>query len=433
MTVEVNFDGLVGPTHNYSGLAYGNLAATTNAALVSHPKRAALQGLDKMRTLARLGVPQGVLPPQERPSVTTLRKLGFSGTDDHVLAGAANASPRLLQAMSSAAAMWVANAATISPSPDTADGRVHFTPANLASQLHRSIETDTTAKILKATFPSDSRFVHHAPVPPALGDEGAANHTRFAPSYAEPGTHLFVFGRSAFEGASPGTYPARQSLEASQAVARQHGLNPAHVVFAQQNPAVIDQGVFHNDVISVGNLGIFLFHEDAFVDPGRLVDQLHETQPDLRIVKVPRSAVAVGEAVSSYLFNSQIVMAGDRTLLIAPEDVKTTPNVANYLETTDAFDEVITFDLRESMRNGGGPACLRLRVVLTEAELAATNTGSVWSEALDAALVTWVQRHYREDLVPADLASPELLEETRACLDELTQIMSLGPMYEFQQ
>lgn len=242
MTFEANFDGLVGPTHNYSGLAYGNLAATTNAALVSHPKRAALQGLEKMRMLAGLGIRQGILPPQERPSVATLRKLGFSGNDEQVLKTASNSSPRLLQAISSAASMWVANAATISPSPDTADGKIHFTPANLSSQLHRSIESDTTAKILKATFPSDGHFVHHTPVPPALGDEGAANHTRFAQYYSQPGTHLFVYGRSAFGGESPGMYPARQSLEAFETIARQHGLDRAHVVFGRQNPAVIDQG-----------------------------------------------------------------------------------------------------------------------------------------------------------------------------------------------
>ena len=27
MAYEVNFDGLVGPTHNYAGLSYGNVAS----------------------------------------------------------------------------------------------------------------------------------------------------------------------------------------------------------------------------------------------------------------------------------------------------------------------------------------------------------------------------------------------------------------------
>ena len=141
MSVEVNFDGIVGPTHNYAGLAVGNLAATGNAGAVSNPRAAALQGLSKMRVLSDMGFAQGVLPPHERPSMRTLRSLGFSGTDEKILADVAQ-HPRLLQAAASGAAMWVANAGTVSPSPDTPDGRVHFTPANLASQLHRSIETN---------------------------------------------------------------------------------------------------------------------------------------------------------------------------------------------------------------------------------------------------------------------------------------------------
>ncbi|MGA8031441.1 MAG: N-succinylarginine dihydrolase, partial [Casimicrobiaceae bacterium] len=44
----MNFDGIPGPTHNYSGLAQGNLAAERNAQQVSNPREAALQGLEKM-------------------------------------------------------------------------------------------------------------------------------------------------------------------------------------------------------------------------------------------------------------------------------------------------------------------------------------------------------------------------------------------------
>ena len=49
MLREINFDGIIGPSHNYAGLSYGNLAATRNAGHVSHPRAAALQGIAKMR------------------------------------------------------------------------------------------------------------------------------------------------------------------------------------------------------------------------------------------------------------------------------------------------------------------------------------------------------------------------------------------------
>ena len=137
---EANFDGLVGPTHNYAGLSWGNVASKSNVSAVSNPKEAALQGLAKMKQLADRGYVQGVLPPHERPHLPTLRALGFSGNDADVLAQVLKKSPDLLAAVSSAAAMWTANAATVSPSADTRDRRVHFTPANLSAKFHRSIE-----------------------------------------------------------------------------------------------------------------------------------------------------------------------------------------------------------------------------------------------------------------------------------------------------
>ena len=138
--VEANFDGLVGPTHNYAGLSWGNVASKSNVNAVSNPKEAALQGLAKMKKLADRGYVQAVLPPHERPHIPTLRALGFAGSDRQVLEQAAQADPAILAAVSSASAMWTANAATVSPSADTADHRVHFTPANLSAKFHRSID-----------------------------------------------------------------------------------------------------------------------------------------------------------------------------------------------------------------------------------------------------------------------------------------------------
>ncbi|EGF31557.1 Succinylarginine dihydrolase, partial [Oxalobacteraceae bacterium IMCC9480] len=55
---EFNFDGLVGPSHNYAGLSFGNVASFNNVKSVSSPKQAALQGLAKMRALAARGFAQ---------------------------------------------------------------------------------------------------------------------------------------------------------------------------------------------------------------------------------------------------------------------------------------------------------------------------------------------------------------------------------------
>src|SRR6202008_1709189 len=65
MLTEINFDGIVGPSHNYAGLSLGNLAATSNAGLASRPREAALEGVAKMRANLALGLVQGILPPHE--------------------------------------------------------------------------------------------------------------------------------------------------------------------------------------------------------------------------------------------------------------------------------------------------------------------------------------------------------------------------------
>ncbi|WP_236208302.1 N-succinylarginine dihydrolase [Pseudomonas tohonis] len=442
---EVNFDGLVGPTHNYGGLSYGNVASQSNSQAVSSPKEAALQGLAKMKALMEMGFKQGVLAPQERPNVAALRSLGFAGSDAQVIEKAARDAMPLLAACSSASSMWTANACTVSPSADTADGRVHFTAANLNCKFHRSIEHPTTSRVLGAMFADERHFAHHAALPAVaqFGDEGAANHTRFCKGYGEAGVEFFVFGRSAFDSRfpAPSRYPARQTLEASQAVARLHGLSEAGVVYAQQNPAVIDQGVFHNDVIAVGNGEVLFHHEDAFLDTDKVLAELHDKLGRVggrfQAVCVPRAAVTVEDAVRSYLFNSQLLSRADGSmLLIVPEECRNNARVWSYLQTLTAEDgpirEVKVFDLKQSMQNGGGPACLRLRVALKDDELAAVNQGVILTPSLYDSLTGWVEKHYRDRLSETDLADPQLLTECRTALDELTQILKLGAVYPFQ-
>jgi succinylarginine dihydrolase len=441
---EFNFDGLVGPSHNYAGLSFGNVASYSNVRSASNPRQAALQGLAKMRALAARGFAQALLPPQARPNLRLLRSLGFSGTDADVLAQAWREAPVILACAYSAAPMWTANAATVSPSADTLDGRVHFTPANLNNKLHRSEEHLQTTRILRALFADSDRFVVHDALPatPAFGDEGAANHTRLGREHSAPGVEFFVYGRVEFDPSAPNPkkYPARQTLEASQAVARLHRLEPARTVFAAQNPDVIDQGVFHNDVIAVGSGNVLFYHEQAFADEAGTLDALRRAlaavDADLVPVRVDTGLVPVADAVTSYLFNSQLLAKPDgKMALVVPHECRENPAVSNYLaqmvQAGGPIDELIEFDLRQSMRNGGGPACLRLRVTLNDDEAAAMHQGVIMTEALYARLVPWVEKHYRDRLEPKDLADPLLALECAAALEELERILDLPGLYDF--
>jgi succinylarginine dihydrolase len=442
---EVNFDGLVGLTHNYSGLSFGNVASTSNKNTLANPKLAALQGLDKMKALADMGFKQGVLPPQDRPCIATLRQLGFTGDDGNVLQKVAQQAPHLLAAVSSASSMWVANAATVSPSADTADAKVHFTVANLNCKFHRAIEAQTTSNSLHAVFSDDNHFAHHRALPQQslFGDEGAANHNRLGAEYGAPGVEVFVYGRQANGGqVEPQKYPARQTREASEAVARLHQLDQQKTVFIQQNPKVIDQGIFHNDVISVSNGNVLFHHQEAFLNQTTAFTEIEQKLQQLGThftpIQVPSNKVSVSDAVSTYLFNSQLLSKKDgKMLLVIPEESRANPRVWAYLnelvQGDNPIDEIRVFDLRESMCNGGGPACLRLRVALNENELQATNQHALLNNGLYQSLKNWVNKHYRDRVSEADLADPQLLMENRNALDELTQIMNLGSIYSFQR
>ncbi|SBS27119.1 N-succinylarginine dihydrolase [Marinomonas spartinae] len=449
---EANFDGLVGPTHNYSGLSFGNIASFNNSAKPSNPKAAAKQGLIKMKALADMGFLQGVLAPHERPHISTLRKLGFTGSDAAILEKAAKQVPKLLAAVSSASCMWTANAATVSPSGDTQDGKVHFTPANLVNKFHRSIEHETTGAILQATFNNEQHFVHHPALPSVdhFGDEGAANHTRFCHDYGEQGIEFFVYGMEAFNQAAPkpAKFPARHTLEASQAIARLHGLHKnglttSQVVYAQQNPDVIDAGVFHNDVIAVGNRNAHFYHQEAFLDSAKMKQDLLSAWGDraskFHLIEVPSSAVSVEDCIQSYLFNSQLLSHDENDMvLVVPGECESNSAVWAYLNELvsshqSPIKEVKVFDLKQSMSNGGGPACLRLRIALTQAEQNAINPATLMTSTLFETLNNWVDKHYRDELNEKDLADPQLLIESRTALDELTKILELGSVYDFQR
>jgi len=436
---EFAFNGLVGPTHQHGGLSEGNLASVAHEGQPANPRGAALEGLAKLRTLAARGVPQGVLPPHERPLVPALRRLGFSGTDADVLFAAFRTNPRLLRAVSSASAMWAANAATVAPSPDTPDGRVHFTPANLVAMLHRSFEPPFTRRILRRIFGAPELFAVHEALPghPELGDEGAANHTRFVGDRG--GVHLFAWGRAPDAALRPERFPARQARAASEAVARLHGLSPTQVIFWQQDPVGIDAGAFHTDVLAVGARDRFLVHERAFVELPALLERLRASVGErFRAVVASEAELPLRDAVAAYPFNSELVpLPDDRLLLVAPLESREIANARRFLERAASavpeIAEVIYVDVNGSMKNGGGPACLRLRVALTDDERAALGARVLWSAELDQELVAWIERNYRDRVVLHDLADPMLLDESRRALDELTTLLGLGSVYDFQR
>jgi succinylarginine dihydrolase len=437
---EVQFDGLVGATHNYGGLSPGNVASTVHEGQVSNPRAALLQGLAKMKFVRDLGVPQAVLPPQDRPSLPTLRALGFAGSDEQVIAGAAAGDGLLLRLSSSASSMWTANAATIAPSSDTADHRVHLVPANLQQMFHRAIEADTTTRTLRAVFSDGERFVIHDPLPGGgqFADEGAANHTRLVTSRGA--VHLFAWGRQAWSDPDgPRRFPARQTREASQALARLHRLEPDRCRFPRQHPDGIDAGAFHTDVMAVGNGRFLMLHELAFKDGAALVEDLRRVLGEELVAVVATEAdLPAKSAVQAYPFNSQVLTLDDGTMaIVAPEDSREDAMARRFLERVAAgggpVRAVHYLDVRQSMHNGGGPACLRLRVPLESAERAAIVANVFLTDELATTLGAWATRRYRDRLHPSDLSDPLLARETMAGLDELTQILRLGSLYDFQR
>lgn len=433
-SVEVNFDGLIGPSHNYGGMSDGNLASQKNEGDISNPREAALQGLEKMRLLVKAGFVQGVLPPLERPHLGLLWDAGFQGSDAQMISSAAHVAPGLLKAAYSASSMWAANAATVSPSADTGDKRLHFTPANLSTMLHRSLEHPETTALLAAIFADEDRFAVHAALPAHsdFSDEGAANHVRLCAAHGALGVELFVYGREAHETAAG--FPARQTKLASESLVRGHGLDAKHAVLVRQSSQAINAGAFHNDVVCVGTLDTLFFHELAFADTDAVLNAIREAAAglfDLKPVKVPQSEVSLEDAVKSYLFNSQLLQwpGEDRLVLLAPTEVRETPSTRAYcerlVEGNGPIGRVEYVDVRQSMRNGGGPACLRLRVVMTEAEIAACHQDVLLDEAKIDALQAIVKETYRDQLAVEDLADPEFAEECRIARERLLGALNL--------
>lgn len=415
--VEINFDGLVGPSHNYAGLSLGNLASAKHGGDASYPRAAALQGVAKMRHNMGLGLTQGLLCPLPRPNHGFLNALAISDPLDE-------AERRLRAAAWSASSMWTANASTVSPAPDTADGRCHLTAANLVTMPHRSQEWPDTVRQLRVAFADSAHFAVHDAVPACFGDEGAANHMRMGTSHAATGLEIFVYGRPG------GAFPARQHEQASRAVARLHGLDPARCLFVEQSPDAIAAGAFHNDVVAVANERVLFTHEQAFADPEGTYAAIRAALPEAEIVIVPASAVSLADAIASYLFNAQLLTlpSGEMGLVI-PLEAWEHPRVRAWLDgmlaSNGPIRRVLPVDVRQSMANGGGPACLRLRVV---ADPATVDPRFLLNEARADLLEKLIAKAWPEQIDPADLGSDSLASSVIAARAALLEALGLSEL-----
>ena len=411
MITEINFDGIIGPTHNYAGLSPGNLAATHNVGKVARPRAAALQGVAKMRANVALGLTQGILLPHPRPDHEWLALLH---TDY------AAAAPHLRARALSASAMWAANAATVSPAPDCADARCHLSVANLVTMPHRSHEWPNTLAQLRLAFAHDG-FRVHGPVPAPFGDEGAANHMRLCAGHGAPGVEVFVYG------VPGGPFPARQHLEASRAIARAHPLDPARTLFVEQSPAAIAAGAFHNDVVAVANERTLFAHEQAFADRDGFFAELRALMPEVEIVEAAADEVSLADAIGSYLFNAQLVStpSGAQTLIV-PQEVRDNDTtwrwVQRHVAGNGAIRAVEVVDVRESMANGGGPACLRLRVACDP--VAVDPRFLVDASRLDL-IAAVIDAHWPEAIAPEQIGDPPLIAQVEQARVTLLKALDL--------
>lgn len=414
-TVEINFDGIIGPSHNYAGLSLGNLASSSNAGAPSYPKAAALQGIEKMRANLRLGLAQGFFLPLDRPNLNWLSDLA---TDMQ------SAEPHIRAAAFSASAMWAANAATVSPAPDTNDGKCHLSAANLLTMPHRSHEWTGTLAQLKLAFANDAHFAVHGPVPPPFGDEGAANFMRLCARHEKRGIEIFVYGKAG------GPFPARQHLEASKAIARAHKLDQARILFVQQSEMAIAAGAFHNDVVAVANERVLFTHEHAFEHPEQTYSDIKRLMPEAEIIIVPADRISLADAIQSYLFNAQLVTLPDGGMaLILPSEAEGNPRVWGWLNEMVAGNgpirKLVPVDVRQSMANGGGPACLRLRVV---ADPNTVDPRFMADETKLDLIAGTVTAHWPESISPNELSDPTLTDKVRAARLALLHACDLGEL-----
>ena len=423
--LELQLQGLVGPTHNYAGLGLGNVASATHAGRIANPRGAALQSLQLMRWLVEHDVPVAILPPQSRPRLDVLAKLGFSGNVAKQLQATAAASPQLLRAIWSSSFMWSANAATAT----CADGELHITPANLIASLHRKLEAYEAAHYLQQILPFAT---HHAPlnVTSRLPDEGAANHMYLRGEQATEALHLFIYGAAPPDSAFPARFMPRQNLAASEAVAEAHQLPPEQCLFLQQNPDAIDAGVFHHDVIGLSHRNLLVMHEKALLNQPEALAQIRAAAPWLSIREVSEAELPLEQAVKTYFFNAQLVSLQDGSIAaLFPQECAEntqTKRLADALSELPEISHVGFWDLRESMQNGGGPACLRLRVPMSEEQLGQVPSGVRINTKKIMQLERFITSRYRDRVAPDDLLDADFAQEAMGVQQDLLKLLNIS-------
>jgi succinylarginine dihydrolase len=229
---------------------------------------------------------------------------------------------------------------------------------------------------------------------------------------------------------SGGPFPARQHIEASRAIARLHRLDPERVVFAQQSEEAIAAGAFHNDVVAVANERVLFAHEQAFADKAALIGTLERLVPGFEYVEVPAAAVPLADAVKSYLFNAQLVTPPDgQPTLIVPGETRDTPSVWSWIERYRAGNgpirRVEVVDVRQSMANGGGPACLRLRVVADPAQV---DPRFIVDDGRLDLVAGVVRRHWPEQIHNADLQQPVLIADVERARSALLEALGVAEL-----
>jgi succinylarginine dihydrolase len=248
---------------------------------------------------------------------------------------------------------------------------------------------------------------------------------RLAPAHDQPGFEIFVYG------VSGGPFPARQHLEASKAVARLNRLDPKRTFFAQQSEEAIAAGAFHNDVVAVANERVLLAHEQAFADKGALIAACEREVSGFEYVEVPAADVPLADAIRSYLFNAQLVTPPDgQPTLIVPSEARETPTVWRWIERHVAGNgpirRVEVVDVRQSMANGGGPACLRLRVV---ADPGTIDPRFLADEPKLDRIAEVIRREWPEQIHHQELQRPALIadiERARAALLDALDLSELA-------
>ena len=432
--IEINIDGMIGPTHHFGGLGVGNIASHASQSQISNPREAALEGIAKMEFVAGLGVGQYYLPPPTRPNWKWLESVGYSGDRRDVLRRCHDESPRLLSAAYSSAFMWTANAATVAPATDASDGRLHLVPANLCSNLHRGQEAAERRDQLRQMFRDVPDCDVHDPLPSvwALRDEGAANHMRLCGPDGQKAIHLFVYGHS--DQSKAAKFVARQSEQAARSVARCLGLRDDDCVFLEQTSQAIDAGVFHNDVIAMSNDGVMIYHELAFENSESTIECIkrkfeQKTGANLFCRSISESELPIADAVKSYLFNSQLISVGNDgdMELICPANCCDSSAVSDLIrswieETGNPIRRARYLPLGQSMKNGGGPACLRLRVMLNQTQLEGIDDRFMVTDDRLIKLRKEVSKWYPGSVELSDLARLDFAEHVTLAAQKIASL-----------